>query len=150
MPQASWQVLALITGEFWPLDKIELQAGMSRHSSHADLDVILKILADLEELVDVVRCSAVCKAWQAACEKFHPTKLHILPMYDPPIVFKPEGLVTLVKWLQLESRVGCLDNLQRLAVTIHDFDCTAACNQQQWLQSFSQSIAAHGACEASG
>ena len=116
---------------------------MKERSTYADLSAILDILAKLEDIADLVRCSAVCKSWQAACQRVHPTSIYITPdLYLDAIVFKPEKLVGVVKWLQLKSREGCFNNLQRLCVSVNAVNCTPGCSKDQCLQFFSQSIVA--------
>ena len=118
---------------------------MKEQINYADLDInaLLDILAKLEDLVDVVRCSAVCKSWQAACQRVHPTSIYITPdLYYEAVVFNPEGLNGVLKWLQLKNRAGCFNNLHRLAVSVNEGYCTFDCSQDQCLQFFSQSIVA--------
>ena len=142
------KLTCLNTRKFQSLTQMELQAIMKESSNYADLSVIVKVFAEVEDLVDFVRCAAVCKAWQAACQQVHPTSLHVMPdMYDKKIVFNPDGLVGVVKWLQLKNRAGCFDDLQRVVVTIYgDEDCTSDCHQHHRLQLFSQSVAALAGC----
>ena len=64
-------------------------------------------------------------------------------MHPQREVFNPEGLVGILKWLQLKTRVSCFDNLHMVVVTTHgDEDCVSAWHQHQQLQPFSQSVAA--------
>ena len=117
---------------------------MKDRSHYADFSALMDVLGKLEQVADLVRCSAVCKSWQAACQRVHPTSICVIPhVYPREIMFNPEGLVGVVKWLQLKNRAGCLHSLQKVCVSIHgDFDCTRDCHQDQHLQSFSQSISA--------
>ena len=113
---------------------------MKEKPNYADLSAILNVLAQLD-LIAFVRCSAVCKAWQAASQKVHHTTLYVVTTKG--VQFPPEGLVGVVRWLQVKNRAGCLDSLQRFLVNIFgDDDCTAACHEHRRLQLFSQSVAA--------
>lgn len=114
---------------------------MKEQSKFADVDAILHIFGSLEQLIDIVRCSAVCKIWRAAYQQLHPTSVIVVPeAYWPYTHLKPDGLVRVVKWFQLRARSGCLDRLQRLTVKVSEDHTTKACHQDRRLERFSQSF----------
>ena len=119
-----------------------MQASMKERSNYAELGAILGVLTEVKHLVDFVRCSAVCKSWQAACQRVHPTSIYVVPDRKG-FVFNPEGLDKVLKWLQLKNRAGCLHSLQKICVAVDgDYDCTPDCRNEQRLQFFTQSIVA--------
>lgn len=113
---------------------------MRGDATYSDPSAVLNILAELDDLVDIVRCATVCKAWNAACQQLQPVSLYISADVYSRITFKPGGLVSILKWLQCMNSKGAFGKLRRLLVTIDYDDCTAECHKRGSPQLFSQSV----------
>lgn len=70
------------------------------------------VLSHLTEAYDLVRCTAVNKAWAAACTYAQPRSVHLEQRESLSPVVHMQEAVQQLRWLQSLQRMGRLQNLQ--------------------------------------
>ncbi len=119
--------------------EMSLSGPQSAFEVLASPDLLAAILSRLEELRDLLRCSAVSKAWNAATQKLQLASLIIPGTCEDIEYVDIDGLPSTIQWLQEKHTQGAFAGTKTLTVCL-EHAYSGACQDNELLQSHLRSI----------
>lgn len=119
--------------------EITLCGPQSAFDVFASPDLLPAILSRLEEVRDLLRCSAVSKAWNAATQKLQLASLIIPGTCEDFEYVDIDGLPSTIQWLQEKHTQGAFAGIKTLTICL-EHAYSSACQDNELLQSHLRSI----------